>query len=506
MIAALLLAAAASASQGRLVVMVVIDQLRYQDLLWLAPELGSKGFAGLGRAAPLRYETAVTETAPGHATLATGAYADVNGIVANHFWQGAREQEGVEDPACPVWGLKNGKSAAALRAPTVGDALKLNTAGASRVVSVSLKDRGALFLGGPSADFALWWEPDVGEMSSSKCFTPGPPPWLPQGMAEPFRDWVWTMSRPDAISRLLPQARSSVAAPAADIGPEFPHRVGQGKVDRRLYRAVFASPAGTSIALRTARAAVSALKLGESGKVDLLTLSLPAVDTVGHQFGVLSRERVDAVLRIHDELGAFLDELRSRMGTRLDVVLSSDHGLNPAEAEERRLRVTQGGTVAVDELVPRLNGAIEEAVGSRKEGWVAGLSANFLTLRAPYPPRALEVAVSLLRAEPGIYRVATAGDIDRAEPFMRHAWFPGRAGDALIVLRPLWTLKRSGAGADHGTPWNDDALVPLLVQSSRFRLRGDGPFRATQFAPTVATLLETAPPGAALDAPAVEAR
>ena len=135
MIAALLLAAAASASQGRLVVMVVIDQLRYQDILWLAPELGTKGFAGLGRAAPLRYETAVTETAPGHATLATGAYADLNGIVANHYWQGGREQEAVEDPACPVWGLKNGKSAAALRAPTVGDALKLNTAGAARVVS-----------------------------------------------------------------------------------------------------------------------------------------------------------------------------------------------------------------------------------------------------------------------------------------------------------------------------------------------------------------------------------
>jgi hypothetical protein len=297
-----------------------------------------------------------------------------------------------------------------------------------------------------------------------------------------------------------------VAAPAWDIGAEFPHRVGQGKLDGRLYRAVFATPAGTAVALRTARAAVSALKLGERGTTDLLTLSLASVDTVGHQFGTLSRERVDAVLRVHDELSAFLDELRRRLGTRLSIVLSSDHGLNPAEADERRLRVTQGGTVAVDALVPRLNAAIDEAVGTRQEGWVVSLSANALTLRPPYPPRALEVAVALLRREPGIYRVVPASEIDAAEPFIRHAWFPGRSGDALLVLRPLWTLKRSSDGADHGTPWNDDALVPLMVRAPGFRLRGEGPFRATQVAPTLAALLGTAPPAAALDAPAVEQR
>src|SRR5258706_13005921 len=105
----LLGAALAAAPQGKLVVLVVVDQLRYADLLWLAPEFGHKGFAGLGRPAPMRYETAVAETAPGHAVLSTGAYADVNGIVGNSFWQGNRYQEAVEDPACPVWGTTVGR-------------------------------------------------------------------------------------------------------------------------------------------------------------------------------------------------------------------------------------------------------------------------------------------------------------------------------------------------------------------------------------------------------------
>jgi hypothetical protein len=500
---AVLLAAEAAASQGKLVVLVVIDQLRYQDVLWLAPELGPRGFAGMGRAVPLRYETAVAETAVGHAVLSTGAYADVNGIVGNSFWQGARYQEAVEDPSCPVWGATVGRSAMALRAPTVGDMLKLNTGGAARVVAVAVKDRSALFLAGPSADLALWWEADVGEMASSTCYARGPPDWLPRRPAEAFKDWVWTMSRPDAIARLLPQPRAAAATPAYDLGPEFPHKVGQGKLDQRLYRAIRYTPAGTTVALRTARAAVTALKLGESGKTDLLAVALAAVDGVGHQYGTLSRERVDAILRVHDELSAFLDELRGRLGPRLSIVLTSDHGLTPTEADEQRLRV-QGGTIATDELIVRLNRALDDAVGKRPEGWVAGIEGNTVSLRPPFPSKALDAAVEVLRREPGFVRVVPAAEVDRAEPFIRRAYFPGRSGQVLLVVRPLWTLKPRAAGADHGSVWNDDSLVPLLIQSARFRLRSDAQFRATQVAPTVAALLDTAPPSAAFDSPAVE--
>ena len=87
---------------------------------------------------------------------------------------------------------------------------------------------------------------------------------------------------------------------------------------------------------------------------------------------------------------------------------------------------------------------------------------------------------------------------------MRHAYFPGRSGQVLLVPRPLWTLKKRDDAADHGSPWNDDALVPLLVHVPGFRLRHDGIFRATQVAPTVAALLDTSPPAAAMDLPAIE--
>jgi hypothetical protein len=502
---ALLLAASTAQPPGRLVVLTVVDQLRYEDLLWVAQELGPKGFAGLGQPAQMRYETAVTETAADHATLATGTYGDVSGVIGNWFWHDGVRREAVDDPACPVWGAKIGKSARALLVPTVGDAYKLNRDGRPKVVSISVKDRSALFLGGPSADLALWWETETGEMASSACYALAAPDWVPRHPAEAYRSWTWTMSRPDAISRLVPEARMPGAVPSYEVGPEFPHAVGQGKVDARLFKAIRYTPAGTTIALQTARAAVAAYHLGETpGQADLLTVAVAAVDTVGHQFGTLARERVDAILRTHAELSAFFDELRARFGPRLSIVLTADHGVTPMMADEQRLRVPQGGTLDVDELTARLDRALEKAVGPHPDGWVAGVDANAVALKPPFPPRAVEVVAATLRAEPGIFRVVPAGEMDRADPIVRHAYFAGRSGDVLFVLRPLWTLKKRSDGADHGSPWNDDALVPLFVQAKGARLGGERVFRATQVAPTLSRLLGTAPPAAAYDVPAIE--
>ncbi|TMA27999.1 MAG: hypothetical protein E6J78_07505 [Deltaproteobacteria bacterium] len=505
MIFALLLLAASAPQKGRLVVVAVIDQLRYQDVLWLAPELGSRGFAGLGTPAPMRYDTVVTETAADHAVLSTGAYADMNGVVGNRFYVEGARRELVEDPSCPVWGAPQiGRSSAMLRVPTVGDAFKLGTDGAGRVVSVAVKDRSALFLAGASADLAVWFELETGEMASTTCYAPGPPPWLPQHVLVDWKDWVWTMSRPDAIARLVPQARNEGSRPANDVGAEFPHPVGNGKIDKRLALAARNSPAASTSALRTASAAVKAMALGESNTTDLLFVALSSVDGVGHQFGTLTRERVDTILRTHDELGAFLSGLRARLGKRLSVLLTSDHGLNPTASDERRLRVGQGGTIDLDGLIQKLNRALDEQIGLRREGWVLAIDGSQLWLRSPFPPKAVQAAVEVLRREPGLWKVIPADEIDAAESFVRHSWFAGRSGQAMLVTRPLWTMKKAADAADHGSPWNDDALVPVSLQAPGFRLRRNGVIRATQIAPAIAALLDAAPPAAALDDPAIE--
>lgn len=498
--------AAAAPHPGRLVVLVVIDQLRYQDLLWLAPEFGPRGFGGVGRPAPMRYDTVVTETAADHAVLSTGAYADLNGIIGNRFHTDDKRQESVEDPDCPVWGAPQvGRSAGLLRVPTVGDAFKLGTNGAGRVFAVAVKDRSALFLGGTSADLALWLEAATGQMTSTGCYGKEPPAWLAQHWREhpaaEWKDWVWTELDPAAVTRYAPQVETAGAA--SEIGPRFPHQVGKGKVDKELITALKATPAGTTIALRAARALVENLRLGDSGSTDLLGLAVSAVDGVGHQFGTTAPERVDAVLRTHQEVTAFLDFLRARLGSRLSVVLTADHGVTPIAADERRLRAP-GGAIDLDALIKRVNDALDQAIGPRPGGWVLAVDGSALTLHQPHPPRALQVAAEVLRREPGLWKVVLPDELVHELSSIRHAVFPGRSGEILLVPRPLWTLKKPKDGADHGSPWNDDALVPLAVQAPGWKLRNDGRvLDAAQVAPTVAALLDTAPPAAALADPAV---
>lgn len=504
MIAALLLAAAAAA-QGRLVVLVVVDQLRYAELLWLGPALGPRGFAGMGRPSPMRYDTAVTETAVDHATLATGTYADVHGIVGNRFFAEGKERQSVDDAACPVWNAPPpGRSAALLRAPTIGDAYKLNTNGEGRVVTVAVKDRSALFLAGASADLALWFETDTGEVASSTCYARSPPPWVPVHAAAQFKDWIWRPAHPEALQRLSPQERQPGALPLYELLAQFPHPVGKGKLDRRFFQAVRNSPASTTVALQAARAAVQGMALGQRGRADFLAVALSAVDGVGHQFGTLARERLDTVLRMHDELGAFLDELRKSFGPRLSVVLTADHGLTPIAADQERLRVAGGGAEDVDQLIARVDAALVEQLGPREGGWALGIENGTLALRPPFPPRAVIAATEVLRREPGFFRVVPASEMPAAEPYLRHAYFAGRSGQILLVPRPLWTMKKRADAADHGSPWNDDALVPLMVEAPGFRLSRGAQFRATQVAPTIAALLDTSPPAAALDEPFID--
>ena len=513
--AATLLAAASAAAQqqprqGKLLVFVVVDQLRYQDLLSLRDELGAQGFAGLGQPVPVRYETALTHTAPGHATLATGAWPEVHGVVANRFMEGERPREAVEDPACPGWGGKRGVSCAALRAPTFADALKLATLGRARVLSVGIKDRGALLLAGRSADLALFYDVETGELTSTTCLAPGPPDWLSAlRRAHPvseWKDWTWTLSRPEAVYARVAEERSEIRD-LYGIGPSFPHRVGQGDVSPRLFRALRAAPPSTTIVLRAARAGVEAMQLGARGRNDLLLLALGGVDYVGHSTGTASRERMDLLLRMHDELGAFLRDLRGRVGDGLSVLLTADHGGTPIPPTAARVGV--GALhVAGAPLVDPVQKALDRVFGAHP-GWVVMMEDGVLALRkfpGVDPERAAEVAAEALRGVPGVWKAVTQAGVAEAGPLVRHAWFPGRSGDVLFVPAPLASLGGSGpdeAWVIHGSPWTDDALVPLLAQAPGFRLKRGEDLSAVQVAPSAALLLGIAPPAAALAPPAL---
>jgi len=499
LVAACAVAPPAAHERGRLVVFVSVDQLRSADLLLFALELGPGGFAGLGRPAALRYVSVGTETAAGHATLATGAWADVHGVVGNSLWDGAREREAVDDPRCPVWGKASGRSAAALRVPTVGDALKMATLGRGRVVSVAGKDRSALLLAGASADLALFWDVDAARLVSTSCFAPGPPAWLPA----PVIGGEWAPSRPLDVLRRYGFEEAPGAILSHGMGPRFPHPIANARAFR------FA-PASTDLLLSAARAAVDAVQLGSRGEPDLLLLGLSALDYAGHRFGPQSVERADVLLHMHDALGRLVRELRGRFGDRVSFALSSDHGVTPIAEQSRALRVP-GGRLREEDLKADVDAAVAKRLGPAPGGWVSFMVWPSLAVRRVPgidAAAAIRAAAEALRAHEGVARVVTAEEMAHEPPSspFRHAFVPGRSGDLLFELLPGWSVPDSGDATEHRGHWNDDALVPLLVSAPGLALRRGSTLLATQVAPALAMMLGIPAPAAALDEAAVVER
>src|ERR1700691_1759762 len=210
--------ASAYNAHPKLIVVIVIDQFRGDYLERYRDQFPEGGFRLLldhgAYFADCDYDYANTRTAPGHATLFTGAYSDGHGIAANEWWDPKRKRmvTSVEDDDtklvgittdAPGGGSKMGASPHNLLADTLGDELKLATHGQARVFSISLKDRAAVLPGGFAADAAYWIDPKSGSWITSSYYRPSLPKWAQDvnasNRAAKYWDRDWKNAKGDAL-------------------------------------------------------------------------------------------------------------------------------------------------------------------------------------------------------------------------------------------------------------------------------------------------------------------
>src|SRR6476660_6553960 len=198
-------------ARPKLVVIVVIDQFRGDYLERYRDQFGEGGFLlFLDHGADFtdcNYDYANTRTAPGHATLLTGAYSNGHGIMANEWWDPAKKRmvSSVEDDAAKLVGISGGVGASPhnLLADTLGDELKLATQGKARVFGISLKDRAAILPAGFAGDAAYWIEPKSGEWVTSNYYRDALPRWVQDfNSTRPAKYWgrEWKNSRGEVLT------------------------------------------------------------------------------------------------------------------------------------------------------------------------------------------------------------------------------------------------------------------------------------------------------------------
>ncbi len=524
----LLLALPALAKPPRLTLFITVDSLGTDLLLHTRPRLkgGLRQLIDSGAFYPYAvYEYAETRTAPGHATLATGANPWRHGIVDNRVINRAtgKAERVFPDPEHPV--LEAPPSAedvspAHLMAETLADKLRLSTRERGKAISLSGKARSAIPLAGRLGQ-AYWFDETVGKFVTGTWYTKELPGWLKTfNASHPPEAWFSKSWEP-----LLPRTEyvgeddRPFEGEHSGLGRTFPHPLtgGLAAPGPQSYTAFAISPLSMDHVVRAARAAIEGEGLGKDEVPDLLSVSFSATDRVFHQYGPTSWESQDTLHRLDKAVGDLVALAEKAAGGRahLLVVLSADHGgamvpeqwaalgvaaerVNPVTLSKELtegLRAQFGGdvTATLEELDVYLGGKTLE--GGKVDGVAVRRAAAAWLAKHP----AVVVAV----ARDDLY---TAPDVAGLVEPLRRGYYPGRSGDVLFVLKPFHVISAEPTGSNHGTPYAYDRQVPLVLAG-----KGVKPgvytqqISTTDVAPTVAALLEMGLPSSAEGKPRSEA-
>ena len=402
-----------------LVVVITVDQMRADYLTRFGRQF-SGGLARLLRDGAVFdsafHDHAITETAPGHATILSGRFPRSTGITANLI--------GVEDPRSPLVGRDSAVAVGASPRRFKGSALYDWMASRdhdARALSISMKDRAAILPLGRARQTVLWYVP-TGRFTTSRYYADTLPTWVQRWNARrvPFRyaGRVWTPLLPDSA-----YAEPDDQKETGGQDPVFPHALPADSADAA--NLVRATPFIDEIVVDAALDGVNAMGLGARGHTDLLAVSLSATDLVGHRWGPDSREMHDQILRLDRLLGTFLDSLyKLRDPSRVVVALTADHGVarlpeiaggapNGSDGPNAPRRVSLDGVMdALDAWLLALK--VQRGTVALENG------ALFVDRAALNAARVSEDTVverfaRAARAVPGVWRVDRVADLPRAD-------------------------------------------------------------------------------------------
>lgn len=519
-LAAVALVAAAPAAQPaatqdiRLVLLIAVDQFRYDYLTRFRSDY-TDGFKRLMTEGAMFTDASLehypTVTAVGHATMLTGATPSVSGIIGNDWFDRASGASvtSVADATVTLLGAPpaapsattgtaaasvTGASPRRLLVGTVGDEMKMasrspkGTPGAPRVLGLSLKDRSAIMPVGRGADAAYWWDTKTGNFVTSTYYVRELPPWVrafnDQKSPDTYAGRQWTLlARPATPVKQMPADRTAA-----------------------LYDGIYGSPFGNEILGSFADAALTAEQLGQRGATDLLSVSFSSNDSVGHTLGPDSPEVRDIAVKTDRAIGRLLTRVDRLVGLQhVLVVLTADHGVAPVPEFAKQLGLNAGRMTSNDLFGP-IQKELEAKYGQGK--WIlstAGsspyLNYELMTkLRLDFA-EVRRTAAEAAMAVPHVARVYTRDQLQRGEVStdriaqrVLRGFNAQRSGDLEIILEPYWM--RQATGTTHGSAYNYDAHIPLILMGARIKPGEYSDHVAlNDLAPTIATLLSVEIPG-----------
>jgi predicted AlkP superfamily pyrophosphatase or phosphodiesterase len=509
--------ASSSLARPKMVVGIVVDQMRY-DYLYryydLYTEGGFKRMMNEGfNCRNNHYAYALTITGPGHASVYTGSVPAINGIVGNDWYDQASKQVVycAEDSTVQTVGSNNpsvGKmSPRNMLTSTVTDQLRIATNFRSKTIGIAIKDRGSILPAGHSANAAYWFDSKTGNWVTSTYYMQELPQWVKDYNAEKMpsaylqKGWQLLLSADNYTQSSADDVAWEGKLPGAQR-PVFPYELAGLAGD--AFGVVTDTPWGNTITKEMAIEAIKGENLGKGKDTDFLAISFSSTDKIGHRVGPNSIEQQDDFLRLDREFADLFNFLDSWVGKgEYTVFLTADHGVVdvPGFAASHKL---PSGLVDRKKLTATITGALDEAFG--KDKYIISTENNQLYLdHALLKKKKISIAsvAEVVReaaiSVDGIADAINLTDLGRVSlntyqlELFKNNVHAKRSGDIQILSQPGWLFGTS-TGTSHGTPYNYDTQVPFVMFGWGVK-KGETLRRTyvSDIAPTIASLLHILP-------------
>lgn len=521
---------AADVPRPKLVVGIVVDQMRWDYLYRYYARYGSTGFKRLLNEGFSCENTNIdyipTVTAAGHTAIYTGSVPAIHGIAGNDFIIQAtgRSMYCTDDSTVQSVGAtgKTGQmSPRNMLTTTVTDELRLATNFRSKVIGIALKDRGGILPAGHSANAAYWFDDKSGNWITSTYYMKDLPQWMKdfndEKLPETYLKLDWNTLYPiDSYLQSTADNNSYEGAFKGTDSPTFP--VKTSALYKNNLGLIRTTPYGNTMTLDLAVAAINGEQLGARGATDFLALSLSSTDYIGHQFGVNAVETEDTYLRLDRDLGNFLTYLDAKIGKgQYTVFLTADHGAahNPAFLQDQNILA---GVWDDGVSLKGLNSYLMEKYK------IDGLVRSFTNYQVNFNYAIInylrldenaikEDCIAYLQKLPYVafavdmQKVQTATIPDELRSRIINGYNRERSGAIQIILKPAYftgrvTSGKGPTGTTHGT-WNPyDAHIPLLFMGWGIQHGTNTTVtHMTDIAPTIAALLHIQAPNGSIGKP-----
>lgn len=475
-----------TSTRPKLVVGIVVDQMRYDYLTRFESKFGNGGFKRMinegFNCKNNHFNYVPTYTGPGHASVYTGTTPKYHGIISN-YWYDKEAKETVYcagDDSVESIGTedKAGKmSPHRMQTTTFSDENRLFTQMRGKTIGISLKDRGAILPAGHTANAAYWFHgQDEGAWVSSSFYMKELPKWVKDfNASKKAASYLKVWNTVYDISTYTESGADDNAFEGGFKGKEkatFPYDLKALSKDNKGFDILKATPYGNDLTTDFAIAAIEAENLGQDEHTDVLAVSYSATDYVGHNFGVNSKEVQDTYIRLDKDLERFFAYLDSKVGEgEYTVFLTSDHGAvdvpsylssvnipagyvdNKARREQFNLFLE--ATYGTQDIVEKISN--DQIFLDRNK--VKALGLNLSDVQN-------DMAMEQLSYK-NIWKVYTATTMSTSsfstgiEELLQNGFNQKRSGDVLLV-NDVAFISYSKTGSTHGSSLNYDTHVPLL--------------------------------------------